>query len=377
MSKRIKKIYVLLLIIPFILCGCWDEVLVENTEFLTIIGIERAPLGKLNVTYSAPIVDPDITSSKAEVLETETNLVRIARDNLNRRSGKQMLAGKIQLILYSKEFAGDGHIVDTNSIFERDPSDALLAWVVIVDGSPRNLIHQAEENFIDKPIPTVYMNALLERAVSTANINETRVFNYDLISMAPGIDNTAPMIKITDKSIEVKGSALFSGKKMVGTINAQDSGLLIAMMKTLKHKKYTYNASVPSSVKEIYAENQSAAIQLSENSKKTNISIKNNKPVVDIYLDLSGYADEYKWDHLNDEKEVKKLNNHVQEQLRQDCQKLIVYMQNIESDPIGIGDIVRAKHNSYFKKVDWHTAYKQAKINVHVKFNLVEYGDIQ
>ena len=299
----------------------------------------------------------------------------MARNNLDRRSGKDILAGKIQIILYSKEFAGKGHIYDSNSIFEREPSNAILAWVVVVDESPRNLIEQAENNLNDKPRTSTYVDALLERTVSTANINETRVFNYDIISMAPGIDNTAPMIKITDKSIEVKGSALFSNEKMVGTITAQDGGLLTAMMKTLKNKKYTYNASIPSSAKETYSEKQSSAIQLSQNSKKINISIKNNKPVVDIYLNLSGYADEYKWDHLNNKQEVKKLNNHVQEQIQGDCQKLIKYMQSIQSDPIGIGDMVRAKHNSYFKKVDWHTAYKQAKITVNVKFKLVEYGD--
>ncbi len=267
--------------------------------------------------------------------------------------------------------------IDVNSIFERDPSDAILAWVVVVDGSPRSLIHQAEENLKDKPRTSIYLNDLLERAVSTASTNETRIFSYDLISMAPGIDNIAPLIKITDKNIEVKGSALFSNDKMVGTINAQDNGLLMAMMKTLKHKKYTYNASIPPEAGETYSEKQSSAIQLSQNSKKIKISIQNNKPVVDIYLDFSGYADEYRWDNLNDEKEIKKLNDHVQEQIQQDCQKLIGYMQKIESDPIGIGDMIRGKDNSYFKSVDWHTAYKEATINAHVKFDLVEYGDIQ
>ncbi|MBU3183109.1 Ger(x)C family spore germination protein [Clostridium psychrophilum] len=376
MYKGIKK-FALLVVIPFILCGCWDEVLVEKIAFLTILGVESAPQGNLNVTYAMPVVDPDVTNSRGELIDTQTNLLRMSTETLNRRSGKKIMAGKIQLMLYSKEFAGEGRIADTNSIFERDPSNAVLAWVVIVDGSPRSLMYQTEDNLKDKPRPSTYMNALLERSVSTGNINETRVFNYDLISMAPGIDNTAPMIKITDKSLEVTGSALFSGEKMVGNINAQDGGLLTAMMKTLKHKKYTYNASIPSSAKETYSEKQNSAIQLSQNSKKINISIKNNKPVVDIYLDLSGYADEYKWDHLNDEQEIKKLNDHVQEQLRQDCQKLIGYIQNIQSDPIGIGDMVRAKHNSYFKKVNWHTVYKQAKINIHVKFKLVDYGDIQ
>jgi len=377
MYKRIKKIFLLLIVIPFLLCGCWDQVLVEKTGFMTIVGIEPAPQGNLKLTYAMPVIDPDITAAKGEIFETESNLTRIARDNINRRSGKQMMAGKIQLVLYSKEIAGQGRIHDVNSIFERDASNAILAWVVVVDGSPRSLIHQAEENFKDKPRPSIYMNTLLERAVSTASTNETRIYNYDLINMAPGIDNITPLIKINEKSIEVKGSALFSKGKMVGTINAQDNGLLMSMMKTLKDKKFSYNASLPPEAEASYSERQSAAVQLFQNRKEIKISIKNNKPVVDIYLDFSGNADEYKWDNLNDEKQVKKFDDHVQEQIQEECQKLIEYMQKIGSDPIGIGDMVRAKNNDYFKKVDWHSAYKSAHITTHVKFHLIEYGDIQ
>ena len=193
--------------------------------------------------------------------------------------------------------------------------------------------------------------------------------------MAPGIDNTAPLIKVIDNAIEVKGSALFSKGKMVGTISTDQNALLIAMMKTLKQKKYTYEANNAS--RSISSEKQSSAIQLNQKSKKINISIKDNKPIVDIYLDLTGHADEYKWDNLNNEKAVKKLDASVQKQIEGDCQNLIEYMQRIESDPIGIGDMVRAKHNDYFKKVDWHTAYKNATITVHVKFHLIEYGAIK
>jgi len=377
MYKRIKKTFLLLIIIPFILCGCWDEVIVEKISFLTILGIERAPQGNLEVTYGMPLIDPDVKGSRVEILDTQTNLLRMSTESFDKRASKELLAGKIQLFLYSKELAGEGRIAGINSVLERDKTNAMLTWIIVVDGSPRSLIHQSEENFKDKPITSTYVNSLLERAVRIGNINETRAFNYDLISMAPGIDNTTPMIKIADNAIEVTGSALFSEEKMVGSINAQDSGLLIAMMKTLKNKKYIYNARIPASAKETYSEKLSSAIHLSQNSKKISISIKNNKPVVDIYLDLTGYADDYKWDHLNNQNEVIKVSNYVQEQLRQDCQKLIGYMQFKESDPIGIGDMVRAKHNSYFKSVDWHTAYKGATITAHVKFNLIEYGDIQ
>ena len=121
-------------------------------------------------------------------------------------------------------------------LFRSDPSNPILAWVIVVDGNPRTLIHESE-NFKDKPRSSTYMDELFERAVTYASINEVRVFDYDLISMAPGIDNTAPLIKVIDNAIEVKGSALFSKGKMVGTISTDQNALLIAMMKTLKQKK--------------------------------------------------------------------------------------------------------------------------------------------
>lgn len=69
---RRMQIFILLIIIPFVLCGCWDQVLVEKTGFMTIVGIEPAPQGNLKLTYSMPIVDPD-TTIRSEVLDTQSN----------------------------------------------------------------------------------------------------------------------------------------------------------------------------------------------------------------------------------------------------------------------------------------------------------------
>lgn len=369
-----KKIFILFIILPFILCGCWDQALVEDTGFITIVGIESSSKDTLNLTYAMPVIDPTITVDRGEILDTESSLLREGRDNLNRISAKRMLAGKVQLVLYSKEIARNGLVSNINSIFEKDPSDAMLAWVIVVDGSPRDLIHKAEK-FKDKPLPSAYMTDLLQRSVDSVVINETRIFNYDIRSMSQGIDNTAPFIKLTPNSVQVEGSALFSKDKMVGTINRKDSGLLLEMMNTLKSRTYTYIASDITS-EDDERPKHGLAIAIRQKSKKINLYIKNGKPVVDINLNLTGTIDEYKWDDLNDDKKVKQLNEHIQAQIQEDCQKLLEYLQSIKSDPIGIGDMVRAKHNAYFKRVDWHEIYKAAAITAHVKFNIIQHGAI-
>ncbi len=371
MNKIFKKFIIFLTIIPVILSGCWDQNPIEDTGFITIMGVESAPSGDMKLTYARPVIDPT-AKGRGEILDTESSLGRIGREKLNRTSGKSLLAGRIQLILFSNEIAEKGIITKFNSIFERDPSDPILSLIVVVDGSPKNLIHGAE-NLKDKPRPSTYMNELLQRAIDSAYTQETRVYNYDIISMAPGIDNAVPLIKLNSNSIEVKGSALFCQEKMVGTIDEKQNGLLTAMTKTLKNKKYYYQAG-DIGTDDVERPKHGLAVNVGQKSKKISISTKNNKLVVDINLDLTGIIDEYRWDTLRDENKVKQLNQHIQGQIEADCQKLIGYMQSIESDPIGIGDMVRAYHNSYWKGVDWHTAYKNAKITAHVKFNIIQYG---
>jgi spore germination protein len=373
MHKKIKRMIIFFVIIPFIFCGCWDQKIIEQTGFITVLGIESSTGGELNLTYGIPAIEPT-TKAKDEVLDTSSALLRIARDKLRLQSAKTMEAGKLQYLLYSKEIAEKFSITNINEVFERDPTNPILAWVAVVDGSPRALLHLSIE-YKDKPRPSVYITQLLERAAANAYIPETRVCDFDIINFAPGIDNIAPLIRFDSKAVEVQGSALFSSGKMVGTINVQETGLLMAMMKTLKHKKYTYFASGTS-------ENENTpihglAILIGQKSKKINILIRDNKPVVDIYLDLYGYIDEYKWNNLNDEKEVKRLNSNIQGQIQRDCQKLLFYLQEMDSDPIGIGDRVRANHNNYWKTVNWHEVYKSATITAHVKFNIIQYGAIE
>lgn len=365
-----KKIIILLFILPFIFTGCWDQKPIERIGISTLEGIESSPEGELKVTYTMPLIDPD-KKTREETIDATAQILRYARNKSRRQSSKDIEIGKGQVILYSKEIAQKGLIQDINEIFERDISLPSLAWIVIVDGSPRDLIHKSEK-FKDKPILTTYINGLLERGVTGASTVETRLFRYDIDYYSPGIDNIAPLVMLNDNAVELKGSALFSKGKMVGTINPQQNGLLMSMMKTLKNKQFTYITSCPRDNTD--SPKYGISILLRQNSKKIKVCIKNNKPIVDIYLDLNGYIDEYKWNELKNEKKVKILNDYIQKNIQDDCERLLEYLQAINSDPIGIGEMVRAKHNSYWKSINWKVAYKNAKFNVHVKFNIVQYG---
>jgi len=60
----------------------------------------------------------------------------------------------------------------------------------------------------------------------------------------------------------------------------------------------------------------------------------------------------------------------------QACLEIFRYTQEIGSDPLGIGDLVRAKFPAYWQRVDWRTAYRETTVKLSVKLNILQYGAI-
>ncbi len=369
-NKKFKIIIILIFFI-FILCGCWDEKIFEKTGFITIMAIDYLD-GTLKVTYGIPVTEPE-TIEKAEIIETKASLLREAREKVRMKASKNYEGGTLQVILISREIAERGIISLVNDVFERDTSNPALAWEVIVDGNADDWLKKME-NLPDKPRTSIYLESLLERNEKAGYIPKTKIYSYDIINYAKGIDNVAPLIKVRDKHIEVKGTALFSNGKMVGNIDAKSTGLLLAMEGKLKDKNYEYiSQGMPN---DPGGPKGGIANLISEKNREIDVKIIDNKPVVNIKLDLFGSIEEYRTDDLNNNVTLENISNSVKIQLEKDCLSLIKYMQSVGSDPIGIGDIVRAKYNKYFNSKDWHEMYKSAKINVQVKYFINHYGTI-
>lgn len=70
------------------------------------------------------------------------------------------------------------------------------------------------------------------------------------------------------------------------------------------------------------------------------------------------------------------LEDKISVLIKKDCIELLKYLKEIGSDPVGFGEIIRAKHNEYFKSVAWKSVYPEVKFYVDVKVNFVFYGAI-
>lgn len=116
---------------------------------------------------------------------------------------------------------------------------------------------------------------------------------------------------------------------------------------------------------------------LQQKKRKIDISFKDNRPVINIFLDFDCNLDEYTSpESVNEITVQKELEEKISTAIAQDCNELIKYLQSIGSDPLGFGEMIRVKHNKYWKSVNWKDVYKDIEIHAEADLNIIRYGAI-
>lgn len=355
--------------------GCWDQKIYEESGFVLQIGFDSYPPDKILMSFLTPVVDPH-AKDVVELIYIKENLVRSFREDARKTSDKLIEGSKIQQILISDSLAKTG-VNNLLEVVEREPTDPPITYVAIVEGSVVQL-KKAAKNFTDKPPrPAFYINHLIKNNMKLSYIPECRIFQFSTKYFSPGIDPIAPIMKLqTDKGkgIEVTGSALFSGDKMVGKIDTTQTPMLLAMMGEMKTTTFISNKIVQRNPE---TPKSGCAFTINKAKHKLSVKIINNTPVVDISLAFKGTIGEFQWNHNYDEQLQSSLEKILSLEIKQKCEDILKYTQEVGSDPIGIGDIVRANYDSYWQSVKWEDTYKNVIFNVNVNVNILSHGAIR
>lgn len=368
-AVRKRAIAMLLCIACLLLTGCWDQKIYEEIGFILQTGLEKSEGGELLYTITLPVITPEM-KAKSEVVSTTADLIRQSRENARRTIGKNVESGKAQHIYVSKELAQEG-ILEYLDVFIRNPANPLLANLLIVEGSPQKLM-EASVNFENKPIPAIYVNDLLVEARRSGYTPETRISDYIIKAYSKTIDNIAPLVCYTSKAIDVKGTALFDGDKLVGDIDTRETALLYLLMGEAADIQYIYFDE--SSGKE---EKSGAAILIKDHKRKLDIYTDEDTLKIDIQINLIASVGEYKGKLQLDKKEdLKKLEKEVAKSMEEASLKLIKYMQQVNSDPVGFGEMVRSQHNAYWKTIQWEDIYKDVVFDIKMNLKFELYGAI-
>lgn len=379
MNKKVRTFFLLIIVVLMLTTatGCWDQKIFERTGFILMTGFETDEAGRLFITSVIPVIDPE-KKSQMEIFSEYANSFREAREKIDLSSSSRVEAGKIQQMLFSTQVAEEG-IIDFFEVLIRNAESPLLANLTIVDGSPEELMRRANE-FENKQRSVYYINYLIENARKSGYLAELRTYRFDINYHSQTIDSVLPVIRLSGNEIEVGGSALFSGSRMVGKINVIQSGLLLTILGGKKPLHFFINEKGPDNdfiATERNDQNKQTAIILKNRSRKFDIRIEDDIPKIKIKMKFNASVASTSHDYkLNDEESEKLLEAKLNKALEIEYARLVKYMQECGSDPIGFGEKIRVKFYDYWKSVNWEKVYKNAEISVEAEADIVSYGAV-
>ncbi|UNC91011.1 Ger(x)C family spore germination protein [Candidatus Contubernalis alkaliaceticus] len=373
-----KKIVALFLLLFFFCAGgCWDWRIIDQQAILFGIGIDPVETDPevFRFTFVNPTFTPEAEDIRVINMVTGFSLDQ-ALMNLQHQKDQRPAIGKVNILLFSEEIARNGgmHKImrQWDQIRENNPN----ALLCIIRGA------SARDVFILKvtqqPRVAVFLTDLLEQNIMNGRAPRVTASNYWFQYHTRGISPVVPIIELTGTEDEKTGIILAGlavvdeRGRMRGSITDNETIMYMLLTDNIQRGRiYT---------KIDFAEQKDRLITafIQKNSSKVNTKIVNDKPVININMEISidGLdADLYLDTHLKGEV-FSGLEQALARNIQGNVLRVLKKTQGWESDIMGLGQHVRVQNARWFKGIDWPKEYGESEIHVEVSVKIKRMMDI-
>ncbi|MFC4411285.1 Ger(x)C family spore germination protein [Chungangia koreensis] len=360
-----KKKWLPILFVVFLLGGCWDEQLFKNISIVQMVGYEGDP-GEITAYFSYPKISKD--NIEYLVIKGEGISLHAARIQANKKTNQLLDLSVLEVALMSDETVTH-NIYDYLDPFYRIPKNRLNARLVIVEGSMDDYIN--EQLNLTAELPDFYSD-LIESSVLTSESIDVTLQKACTILFDPGIDLTLPYLQIDKESSNPKlgGAALFSDMVYTGEYLTTKESVLLNIMRDQigKQARLTYQWNHK-------GKEYPLIIDVEKAKKKWRIDGENLKLHATYNLNIS--INELAVQSIAKKETINELEKFLNEKIEGDMKGIFQKIQDAESDALGIGRQVRAFHPNIWKEGKWHDTYKKIDFDVKVKSTIYSTGILQ
>jgi spore germination protein len=363
-----NKITVLIAICCLFLTGCGASKIIEELAILESVAfdISDSEENPIKTTVLFPTVSRE-GKAGTQTLTADGKSSHETFIKLQNLTNLKVVGGETT-ILFGEELSKKGliNIVET---FTRDPEVGTRVKFVIVEGKG--------EELLKKKIPSIpdnaeYLYTFIERLGKQNKVLNTDKYRFLRDYYDDGIDPVLPVFSYEGENIELKGLGAFKGDQYVTLLTSSETQILNLLSGDIK------NGNLMISIKdEESGKNEQLLLTSinSDNDKKVNTSKRENM-AFEVVLDLKGNVLEYTGTmDLSKEKYQRQLEKQVENYLITNSEELFIKLQKYQTDPIGIGTLVR-NSLSYesWNKMNWNKTYSNLNFKVKVKVDLMNTG---
>jgi spore germination protein len=355
-----------------LLCGCAEPKILEEVGLITTYGLDLAKNGSILGTMVELKIDPT-SPQDVVILETEAFSIRGIRSNANRKTSKRLASGQLRVIVYGEDLLNQGNTGIAETL-TNDPSISDMTYLVLADGTARDLLHVKAKHIPDIGIHLFRLidQNTKEKMMPSATLQEVLHNHYSV-----GREPIMPILKTEEKEgIGFSGVGLFKGSKLVGKISTDQSFYLNLIID--KYKGGNKDVEIKSSkLKPRNRRLNKTVASLDSLDSSRDITLINKEKVefdIDIkltarLLEITSQID------LGNPEIIKIIEMEITKSMTKEIEKLISYSKTKESDIFGLGEIYRSSvRHSKLTDEKWYKMFKEAKVNVNLDFSINRTG---
>ncbi|WP_187273893.1 Ger(x)C family spore germination protein [Paenibacillus sp. N3.4] len=354
-----------------LITGCGKPVYIETQQFLLVEGIDLDDDNKLVIYSSSPIFSRE-AKERYKITTTTVDTVREAKKKLEAKINGNIALGKLQSILIGKKMILQTNVLPYLDVFFRDPKNEINANVIVVDGSVKEVM---DTNMNDKGQMGGVIKQLVESTYQgrISVLTTLQKFHQQMIDKA--ITPCITELKVEKNDLVISGSTLLHKDGTIAdSLNNQESSLLLLLQhNTSDPIPLTFH--LPAEI--FHTDEAISYVSINIRKAKTNILTKyeENHFLIDIQLKVQIELTERMF-NLDMEKQGKRLEQSIEEELKKECETLIKKAQKHQIDPFGYGTYVRAHEYKDWMKIEdnWGKALSEATVNISPKVAIKSIG---
>jgi len=361
-----KEKIILMIIATFLLTGCWDNVEINDREYVFAVGIDKGENDNLIFTAEIPKINEASKDQRLIYTGNSENLANFYNDSFV-RSDKVISDRLMQVIVIGESVASDSDTL--KRIFdeiERSPQINRRVKIAIAKGDAKDII---TTEIPSNPIVGRYLSQMLIKLKKSHN-QDIYTFDEALLNLADYGSGLIPIVEKYGDSLKVDSSAVIKDHKKIGNLNYDENEIIMLLLDPSSSNLKNININIEDSKISLGAVN----ITMTEK-----VDLKEEKLYVNYYVSLYCYIDSFTLNNksLDDKIFINKIKETATNQISDQTVKTIEKLQKTyKTDLLRIKGTLYKYHKSDYDKIKdkYEQVFTDADINVYYVMDIKSTG---
>jgi spore germination protein KC len=369
---RCKWLLIWLFVLITSCSGCWDVEDINNRAIVLGLGLDVTPEGRIRVSAQVPIVmdmhAPTVRGGQEpakpfQIVSGESDTSFGAVPELQSKTIRSLFYGQLQAVIISVDLARHGlkPLVD---FLDRHPKIPPQAWIILSKDRAEDILNTP---VFSKEITGISIHDFLH-SISKADLMYVLKETEIIKAFTTGLEDAYMPFIATDpvkKEYIINGLGVFHQDRMVGELSDNET----RMFGFLAGKTNNAYPSIP-----LDNVNKATFRQVKARTKIKAIS-KGNRIEFLIKSRAKGYLVEMTNAKTNlDIKDIKEIEEKTERVIKAEMMKTIRHLQEVNSDILGFGELVRATQPEVWRRINWDREFPHVQVKINFKFNIERTG---